>query len=203
MFNSLISVYQQAVRNKNNFSQNETNILWIGLCFLGIVINILICYVLDYYVENNYCNEQTECEELLGLLEDKNDFVLGIIWYFLFAQIVILMSKILFEQTVYIVWLDLSNINGLIYLSSSLWANSLYWTYQQDLDYYIAYRKLMSTYSFLEPIRIITYYYMFGELIIIYTVILPFLLFIFLFVVLLIKNIFTSLINKFNIKKYI
>lgn len=112
------------------------------------------------------CPRHWECDNLLDVSVDKNDFVLDIIWYFLFAQIFILIAKILSPKSMKNFWLFLTNTTGIIYLTTSLWNYSLIWLYHYDTNFVVSFKKFMGLYPLFESIRLITYYNMIGELII-------------------------------------
>ena len=58
----------------------------------------------------------------------------------------------------------ISNICGLIYMTTSLWYYSILYLYYYDTDFFVSYRFYMKNSDIFDSIRLGLYYYLIGEL---------------------------------------
>ena len=225
--NTITNPYSTIINShQNNLFKYKYNIFWIGFIMFNIVTNTYIANTLNNLEESNYCgnkfeydndfgyndefefdnkfdnkfgfNDEFGCDELLSHLLDKNNFSQSIILYFLITQIIIFVFEIFINLTKYI-WckINLANVIGIIYMSSSIWYDCLFFAYKTDFYYYDSYRIYIDSNSILDPIKLSTWYYMFGEILIVGLVVLP-ILFIFMLLFLIFL---TNIINYYHRKK--
>jgi hypothetical protein len=109
---------------------------------------------------NNY-----ECDDLLSILIDKNDFLFEFMFEFGIVQILILILSLISSKMKYINYV-LSNIFGMLYITTSLWYYSILYSYYYDEIFFDSYRFYMRNTSILDPIRLSMYYYLFGEMVV-------------------------------------
>lgn len=148
----------------------------------------------------NFCIEHTGCEELLFMALDKNTFNYKIILIFILIHIYIFGFELAYGIKKKI-GINLANITGLLYMTSGLWNSSLYFKYQYDKDYHNAYNNFMNLSYLTDSMRLITWYYMFGEIVIFSSIIIPILIASTSFILVLIKNLFVSLTKRIEHKK--
>ena len=148
----------------------------------------------------NFCIRHTGCEELLFVALDKNTFNYKIILVFIIIHIYIFGFELAYGIKKKIE-INLANIIGLLYMTSGLWNSSLYFKYHYDKDYHNAYNNFMNLSYLTDSMRLITWYYMFGEIVIFSSIIIPILIASTSFILVLIKNLFVSLTKRIEHKK--
>lgn len=194
-------MYTSEQINENNQNQNKQNkifndykfnIFWMLYIILNFIIGKYLENTLEFLSETDECSDYYDCNVILSLLIDKNDYLFGLILTFGFIQMFILILSF-FSNKIKHVNEILSIFFGLVYLTTSLWKYSILFSYHYNIDFYYTYRFYMRDSEYFDTIRLSTYYYLFGETIgfmINFLLVVPLLFILFFYFVLSVLNLF-------------
>ena len=145
-------------------SDYKCNIAWLLLIIINFITAVYFEYIFNELDETDECVYDYDCDLLLTLLIDKNNFLFVFMFIFGCVQVLILCLSLISNKFKLINDV-LANIFGLVYLNTSLWHYSILNLYYYDMDFFAAYRFYMKNNYLSDPIRLSVYYYLIGEMI--------------------------------------
>ena len=163
-YNQMYEYNQNEIYRKKLLSDYKCNIIWLLIIIINFIFAKYFEYVFDELDESDECAYDYDCEKLLSLLIDKNNFLFVFMFVFGFAQILIFCLSI-FSTKLKKFNDIISNIFGLIYMTTSLWYYSILYLYYYDTDFFVSYRFYIKNSDIFDSIRLGLYYYLIGELI--------------------------------------
>lgn len=170
-YNDQMYKFDQTYKNNQNknkleeiFNDYKFNIFWLFYIVINFIIGKYLENILEYLLETDECSDYYNCDVILSLLIDKNDYLFDLMFVFGFIQIFIVVLCFFSNKIKHINEI-LSNFFGLVYLTTSLWKYSILFLYYYDTNFYYTYRFYMNDNEYFDFIRLSTYYYLFGEMV--------------------------------------
>jgi hypothetical protein len=163
-YNQMYEHNQNEIHKRKLLFDYKYNISWLLIILINFISAKYFEYSFNKLDESNECAFDYDCNIILDLLIEKNNFLFVFMFVFSFVQIIIIYLSLLFDK-IKIIKNILSNIFGIVYMTTSTWNNFILYLNYYDVDFFDSFRFYMRNNYLSDPIRLSIFYYLFGEII--------------------------------------
>lgn len=156
---------------------NKFNIAWLIYVAIHYFVEKYFYHILNNFLEMDECSGEYDCDVILDLLINKNNYSFDFMYAFCFMQLLILVINLIYNYADFNYFSSfdrfsankiknsITNICGIVYLTTSVWKCSIILTYIYDEDFCQIYKFYINDNYLFDIIKFATYYYLFGEMI--------------------------------------